>query len=113
MIVASSIILQNILYLAGAVALIIILSVAVTLRHRRPVSVESHMESFNKGLKALAPDAPPAKRKSRSDKTATLPPPAAAYRPSSVQPIVAKPKSEPVAAESASSTPTTLEAETG
>lgn len=113
MIVASSIILQNILYLAGAVALIIVLSVAVTLRHRRPVSVESHMESFNKGLKALAPDAPPSKRKSRSDKAGALPPPAAPYRPSAVQPIVAKPQSEPVEPASDSSTPTSLEAETG
>lgn len=125
MMVASDIILQNVLYLAGAVALIIVLSVAVTLRHRRPTSVESHMDSFNKGLKALAPEGPPSKRKSRSQPGGALPPPAAAYRPNGVQPIVAKPKSEAVGtvagdepaeadlADEDPSTPTSLEAETG
>jgi hypothetical protein len=52
---------QNLIYVVGALVLIVILSVFVTLRHRKPKSVESNMASFNRGLRALAPDAEPAR----------------------------------------------------
>ncbi len=55
----ASVIVQNVAYVGGAIVLIVILSLLVTLRHRKPKSVESNMASFNKGLKALAPDAEP------------------------------------------------------
>jgi hypothetical protein len=67
---------QNLIYVAGALVLIVILSIFVTLRHRKPKSVESNMESFNRGLQALAPDADPVRRRPRSSPARPSPPPA-------------------------------------
>jgi hypothetical protein len=62
MIAITTVEVQNLIYVAGALVLIIILSLVVTLRHRRPKSVESNMATFNKGLKALAPGTEPVRR---------------------------------------------------
>jgi hypothetical protein len=52
----AAIVLSNLMYLVGAVAAIVVLSLAVVLRHRRPKSVEANVKTFNRGLAALAPD---------------------------------------------------------
>ncbi|MGH9094868.1 MAG: hypothetical protein ACRDXE_06880 [Acidimicrobiales bacterium] len=54
--IASSVVIGNLIYLVGAVALMVVLSLVVVLRHRRPKSVEANISSFHKGLRALAPD---------------------------------------------------------
>ena len=41
----------------GAVVLAIIGGLIVWLRHRQPKSVDANVESFHRGLRALAPDA--------------------------------------------------------
>jgi hypothetical protein len=54
-IAASSVVLGNLIYIVGAVVLMIVISLVVVLRQRKPKSVEANMESFNRGLRALAP----------------------------------------------------------
>lgn len=63
--VLTSVVLGNLLYLIGAVALIIVGSVAVVVYHHRPRSIESHVDSFSRGLRALAPGTPPRQRRWR------------------------------------------------
>ncbi len=53
-------------YLAGAVAVAVVLVAQITLRHRRPKSLEANVESFNRGLRALSPDAPGKRRRRRA-----------------------------------------------
>lgn len=60
---ASSVVYSNLMYLGGAVVLMIVLTLVVVLRQRKPKSVEANMESFNRGLRALAPT-PQAPRRS-------------------------------------------------
>ena len=55
---SSGTVISNLAYLIGAVVLAVLGGIAVTLRHRKPKSVDANMASFRKGLSALAPDAP-------------------------------------------------------
>ena len=57
MIASSSVVLANLAYLLGAVVLAVIGGTVVWLRHRQPKSVDANVASFNRGLRALAPDA--------------------------------------------------------
>ena len=63
--IATAVVLSNLLYLVGAVVLAVIGGVIVAVRHRKPKSVEANMESFNRGLRALSP-VPPAARTGRA-----------------------------------------------
>jgi len=54
--VTGTIVVENLLYVCGALAGILIGALVVTLRHRRPTSIEAHVALFHKGLDALAPD---------------------------------------------------------
>ncbi|MGH9115220.1 MAG: hypothetical protein ACRDWW_05260 [Acidimicrobiales bacterium] len=56
MIAASDVVLSNVAYLIGVVVLAVIGGVVVWLRHRRPTSVDANVETFHRGLRALAPD---------------------------------------------------------
>ena len=58
MIASSGTVISNLAYLIGAVVLAVLGGIAVTLRHRKPKSVDANVASFRKGLSALAPDAP-------------------------------------------------------
>ncbi|HLI23660.1 MAG TPA: hypothetical protein VKU91_01795 [Acidimicrobiales bacterium] len=51
-----AIVLSNLMYLVGAVAAMVLLSLVVVLRHRRPKSVEANVKTFHRGLAALAPE---------------------------------------------------------
>jgi hypothetical protein len=62
---SSSVVLSNLAYLIGAVLLAIIFGLLVWLRHRKPKSIDANVESFNRGLRALAPDREPPSRHSR------------------------------------------------
>jgi hypothetical protein len=53
--VIAAIVVGNVLYVLGAVAGIVVGAVVVSLRHRRPTSVEASVDSFRRGLQALAP----------------------------------------------------------
>jgi hypothetical protein len=53
---SSSVVISNLAYLVGAVVLAVVLGFVVWYRHRPPRSVESNVESFHRGLRALAPD---------------------------------------------------------
>ncbi len=55
---SSGVVLSNLAYLIGAILLAIIGGLVVWLRHRQPKSVDANVESFQRGLRALAPDAP-------------------------------------------------------
>ena len=46
----------NVLYLIVALVVAVIGALVVVLRHRKPKSVEANVASFNRGLRALAPD---------------------------------------------------------
>jgi hypothetical protein len=59
----SSVIISNVIYVAGAVVLAAVVVAIVVLRHRRPTSVQSNMDTFHRGLAALAPGDPPARRR--------------------------------------------------
>jgi hypothetical protein len=48
--------LANLLYVAAAVVVATLISALIALRHRRPKSVESGIESFSRELRALAPE---------------------------------------------------------
>ncbi len=54
---SSEVVVSNLAYVAGAVVLAIIGGLIVWLRHRQPKSVDANVESFHRGLRALAPDA--------------------------------------------------------
>jgi hypothetical protein len=59
---SSGVVISNLAYLLGAVLLAIIGGLVVWLRHRQPRSVDANVESFQRGLRALAPDSPGPKR---------------------------------------------------
>jgi hypothetical protein len=69
----ASVVVQNLLYTVGAVVLAVIGGIIVTLRHRKPKSVEANMASFHKGLRALAPDAEPVRRQKSPLPSALVP----------------------------------------
>jgi len=48
--------LSNLLYVAAAIVAAILISGLIALRHRRPKSLESGIESFSRELRALAPE---------------------------------------------------------
>jgi hypothetical protein len=124
---------QNLSYVAGAIVLIVILAIFVTLRHRKPKSVESNMASFNKGLRALAPDAEVPRRRSRPSPVRPTPAPPALRSTVTIRPAIkvvpaddqagpdaasAPPPDGEAGAETqgsaiAADDPTSLEAETG
>ncbi len=79
-VLASGIVIANLLYPLGAVVAIVILSLVVTLRHRKPKSLEANMASFNRGLKALAPDAEPVHKRGRAPQALPSPPPVRSVR---------------------------------
>ena len=54
---SSGVVLGNLAYLIGAVVVAVIGGLIVWLHHRQPKSVDANVESFNRGLRALAPDA--------------------------------------------------------
>jgi hypothetical protein len=47
---------SNLLYVAVPVVLVLLVSVVMAARGRRPTSVESGVEEFSRGLRALAPE---------------------------------------------------------
>jgi hypothetical protein len=53
---SSGVVLSNLAYLIGAVVLAFIGGLAVWLYHRQPKSVDANVESFQRGLQAIAPD---------------------------------------------------------
>jgi hypothetical protein len=53
---SSGVVLSNLAYLIGAVVLAFIGGLAVWLHHRQPKSVDANVESFQRGLQAIAPD---------------------------------------------------------
>lgn len=57
-----AIVVSNLMYLVGAVVAMVLLSTVVVVRHRRPKSIEANMKTFNRGLRALAPDTSPRQR---------------------------------------------------
>jgi len=58
--------MANLLYLVGAVFVSAVLLFVVWIRNRKPKSVESAIDSFQRELRALAPDRRPADRERRS-----------------------------------------------
>jgi hypothetical protein len=61
--VTASVVISNLLYLVGALVLAGIGATIVVLRHRKPMSVEATMKTFNRGLRALAPEEQAATRR--------------------------------------------------
>ncbi len=57
--------LSNLLYVAAAIVAAIVISALIALRHRRPKSLESGIESFSRELRALAPEADGAEARGR------------------------------------------------
>jgi hypothetical protein len=55
---SSGVVLSNLAYLIGAIVLAIIGGIVVWLYHRQPKSVDANVESFQRGLRALAPGPP-------------------------------------------------------
>ncbi len=53
---SSAVVLSNLAYLIGAVVLATIGGLIVWLYHRHPKSIYANVESFHRGLRALAPD---------------------------------------------------------
>lgn len=54
--IASTIVISNLLYLVGAMVMAVIGGLIVVLRHRKPKSVEANITTFSRGLRALAPE---------------------------------------------------------
>ena len=54
--IASPVVISNLLYLVGAMVMAIIGGMIVVLRHRKPKSVEANITTFSRGLRALAPE---------------------------------------------------------
>lgn len=69
--VAASVVLSNLAYVAGAVVVMVVLSLVVVLRSRKPRSVEANVESFSRGLRALAPSDAPVGRHARRREPST------------------------------------------
>jgi hypothetical protein len=65
----AALVLTNLLYLVGAVVVASLVSGLYVLRHRKPKSVESGIESFSRELRALAPE-----RRADLDRKAKAPP---------------------------------------
>jgi hypothetical protein len=63
---SSGVVLANLAYLIGAVVLAVLGGTVVWLRHRQPKSVDANVASFNRGLRALAPDSMPVEEPSRA-----------------------------------------------
>jgi hypothetical protein len=57
-VLGTSVVVSNLAYLGGALVMIVLLSTVLVLRQRKPKSVDANVESFNRGLRALAPSAP-------------------------------------------------------
>jgi hypothetical protein len=55
----------NLIYLVGAVVVSAVLCVVLWLRNRKPQSIEWGIDSFQRELRALAPDKRPADRERR------------------------------------------------
>ncbi len=55
----AALVLTNLVYLAGAVVVATLVSGLYVLRHRKPTSLESGIESFSRELRALAPERGP------------------------------------------------------
>lgn len=62
----SSVVISNVGYLVGLVVLVVIVVSIVVLRHRKPTSTEDDMDSFHRGLAALAPEHGSPRRRSGS-----------------------------------------------
>ena len=74
--------IQNLLYVLGAlVAASLWISGLYVLRHRKPKSVEAGIESFSKGLRALAPERRPTTPSPPAGGQDATAPPARAVRP--------------------------------
>ncbi|MGH9103432.1 MAG: hypothetical protein ACRDYD_10715 [Acidimicrobiales bacterium] len=59
----------NLVYLGGAIAFVVVVSLLLLLRDRHPTSVVSEVEQFSKGLEALARrDAGPDGQVARQDR---------------------------------------------
>ncbi|HEX9547903.1 MAG TPA: hypothetical protein VF942_11220 [Acidimicrobiales bacterium] len=52
----AAVVLTNLLYVVGAIVVATLISALIVLRHRRPKSLEAGIESFNRELRALAPE---------------------------------------------------------
>jgi hypothetical protein len=80
--VTAAVVVENLLYVFGALAGILIGALVVTLRHRRPTSIEDHVALFHKGLQALAPDHAPRGRRRvpAATRPAVVPHPARSVR---------------------------------
>jgi hypothetical protein len=92
--VTVAVVLSNVIYPLAAIAVAALVGAVIALRHRRPKSVESNMESFNRGLRALAPDSQQTARRRGRTRTASAyrpaPTPASGQR-SPLPPPVARP----------------------
>lgn len=55
----TSVVLSNLAYIVGAAILIMVGVVVVAVRHRKPKSVQANVDTFQRGLQALAPDSSP------------------------------------------------------
>ena len=89
---SSSVVLANLAYLLGAVVLAVIGGTFVWLRHRQPKSVDANVASFNRGLRALAPDSEPGAPSPEADIVAPSPMPP---RASGLRIIRSEPETEP------------------
>jgi hypothetical protein len=58
--------MANLLYLVGAVVVSAVLLLVVWFRNRKPKSVESAIDSFQRELRALSPDRRPADHERRN-----------------------------------------------
>ena len=57
--------MNALLYLAAAIAVSVLAISVLVVRNRRPKSMEAGMREFEKGLRALEPADPPARRTTR------------------------------------------------
>jgi hypothetical protein len=48
--------MANLLYLAAAIVMAIVVSTFIVVRNRKPTSMEAGIDAFNRELRALAPD---------------------------------------------------------
>jgi hypothetical protein len=73
----AALVLTNLLYLVGAVAAASLVSGLYVLRHRKPKSLESGIESFSRELRALAPEHPSGSDRNHPVSPSAGPPPPA------------------------------------
>ena len=59
---------SNLIYLVLALGGSVVGSLVIWFRHRKPTSVESGIDQFNRGLRALDPHAPPSGSRWRNDR---------------------------------------------